>query len=121
MTEVATKEIRLKRVGECIRCGNCCRVGIMRLHKSAVAGGDEDVLRDLFAWYSCREGVEIVEDDVSFEIQVHRPCQFLAFDEDAKAQCMNYENRFMICRAFPNFPTKQCLGFRFVPVDEDGV
>lgn len=117
VVEQQKERIILQRTGSCQRCGNCCKMGIIRLHKNAIAGSDTEIIRDLFAWYSCREGIEILEDDISIEIHARYPCRFLSFDESGKATCLNYENRFLICRAFPSFPTKQCPGFKFVPLN----
>jgi len=70
---------------------------------------------DFLRWASLHENVVIKRiDKDNAEVAYNSPCSCLTFDEDGKAGCSIYEDRPEICKNFPENPTVNCPGFRFV-------
>jgi len=113
---------KVRRIGECQRCGKCCTTCTFRLARDSVASGDRDIVDDLLRWIGLREHVQTRVSENLIEIGIGIPCKFLTFDESGKATCLIYENRPLICRRFPMTPTATCKYFQFVEEigDENG-
>lgn len=106
----------LKRIGSCLRCGRCCRgiflnFGMGHAATEAERASAEDFLR----WVGLHENVIIKRvDEDNAEVAYNSPCSHLTFDGDGKAGCSIYKDRPEICKSFPESPSVNCPGFRFV-------
>ena len=113
----------LKRVGECQRCGHCCKGVFLNFGMGHAANEKErEAAQDFLRWASFHEDVTVkwIDEDTA-EVAYNSPCRHLIFVEDGKAGCAVYEDRPEICRNFPEGPTPHCPGFRFVEDTEEAL
>lgn len=105
----------MKRIGECLRCGNCCRSIVM-----TVPFGDEESREDYARWYSHHKFVTVYREKGNFNLQVRfeLTCKFL-IKEKGKLGCKIYRQRPKICRDFPDKNSMKCKGFKFIEEDND--
>lgn len=111
----------LVRKGECKQCGNCCRSVILALGAYEDAPPEEKERgEDFLRWAAAHQGIKVKTVEGFSELRFEAPCSFLRV-VDGKHVCADYENRFTICRLFPENPTPNCPGFWFEEVPDEQV
>lgn len=116
-----------ERIGECNRCGDCCRDFVFIYD---IPPGEEKEMEEERIWLSYRENVE-VKRDVNMEgkpIQIvctKEKCKHLKENSDGTTSCMIYHDRpDWHCKQFPHHPDElkgflpRC-GYKFVEVKND--
>jgi uncharacterized protein len=105
----------LVRVGECRRCGDCCRdMAYLDI------GNRPEVIEWLQARFSGK--VEILPDrstDDIVWISVPQVCEQLIENPDGTCACKLQENKPELCRVYPETPDSlpAGCGFRFEPTE----
>lgn len=109
------KNVKLVRVGKCIRCGVCCSQVVFNLPYSPR-------LDDYLNWVVAHRGLRVQMNEASGEADIVVPakCRFLRVRR-GKSRCTAYDKRPIICRNFPSSPLSamRCKGFSFEPETAD--
>lgn len=110
-----------ERVGECLRCGHCCRAIFLNFGMGdAPTQDDKDAADDFLRWASFHKNVTItyLSESVA-EVGYQTPCEHLSFDEHQRAECALYEDRPRICKRYPDSPNPNCPGFKFIEEESE--
>lgn len=107
-----------RRIGNCKRCGNCCRDFYIDVRVDQVTDYE---FTEYIKWLDCHVGVRTyIKDfkDRSVEIQIKTPCKYLLDNKDGTFSCAIQDDKPEVCKRYPEEDygddiSKNC-GFKFI-------